>query len=104
VPMAASQYPATAMPAGGRMTGPMIAMGCSPPTGDGLSSAGLAAPWPGPESGERGHGGRPAGGARAGAEATAVNERPQAPRPGGHRVPVPSGAGRFCLRFVSTPG
>ena len=76
MPMAASQYPATAMPAGGRMTGPMIAMGCLPPTGDGLSSAGLAAPWPGPESGERGHGGRPAGGARAGAEAAAVNERP----------------------------
>jgi hypothetical protein len=39
--MAASQYPATATPAGGRMTGPMIAVGCSPPTGDGLSSAGL---------------------------------------------------------------
>jgi hypothetical protein len=45
VPVAASQYPATAMPAGGRMTGPMIAMGCLPPTGDGLSSAGLAAPF-----------------------------------------------------------
>ena len=46
MPVAASQYPATATPAGGRMTGPMIAVGCSPPTGDGLSSAGLAAPWP----------------------------------------------------------
>jgi hypothetical protein len=41
VPMAASQYPATATPAGDRMTGQMIAMGCLPPTGDGLSSAGL---------------------------------------------------------------
>ena len=44
--MAASQYPATATPAGDHMTEPMIAMGYSPPTGDGLSSAGLAAPWP----------------------------------------------------------
>ena len=41
MPMAASQYPATATSAGDRMTGPMIAIGYSPPTGDGLSSAGL---------------------------------------------------------------
>ena len=41
MPMAASQYPATATSASDRMTGPMIAMGYSPPTGDGLSSAGL---------------------------------------------------------------
>ena len=81
MPMAASQYPATATPAGDRMTGPMIAIGYSPPTGDRLSSAGLgeepggirrwhaglAAPWPGPESGEGGHGGgQQAGGTRAG--------------------------------------
>jgi hypothetical protein len=94
VPMAASQYPATATPASDRMTGPMIAIGYSPPTGDGLSSAGLGeepggirrwhagltAPWPGPESGEGGHGGgQQAGGTRAGGEVVAVNERPQAP-------------------------
>ena len=36
MPMAASQYPATATSAGDHMTGPMIAMGYSPLTGDGL--------------------------------------------------------------------
>ena len=138
MPVAASQYPATAMPAGGRMTGPMIAMGCLPPTGDGLSSAGLgeepggirrwhaglAAPWPGPESGEGGHGGgQQAGGTRAGGEVVAVNERPAgavtrraqgacaAARPG---TPVGrtgclqrasrTGAGPGCLRVTRPTG
>ena len=41
MPMAASQYPAAATPAGDRLTGPMIAMSYSPPAGDGPSSAGL---------------------------------------------------------------
>lgn len=90
MPMAASQYPATATSAGDRMTGPMIAMGCLPPTGDGLSSAGLAAPWPGPESGEGGHGGgQQAGGTRAGGEVVAVNERPRRRRD-------PAGTGCLC--------
>ena len=51
--MAASQYPATATSAGDHMTGPMIAMGYSPLTGDGLRNLST---WPRPGSGKsQGH-------------------------------------------------
>jgi hypothetical protein len=115
VPMAASQYPATATPAGDRMTGPMIAIGYSPPTGDGLSSAGLGAE---PGGIRRWHAGL-AGAVTRRAQGACAAARPgtrvgstgclqRASRtgagPGCWRVTRPTGHGRAGPASVSTGG